>query len=174
MTNVFMTNKSALSLIAKAEKIFTDFPHLPKSLTEFFVKITPWGVGLGAFFSAMGVITNLRLGLGMGSIGRAMNIYIGINPIYFLLTAVLQIILIVIAFKAFNLLRNRKIEGWIYLFWSNAISLVEYALTLIFLGGSAFSLLIGALIGYYLLFEMKPFYEVDKVKKTSKTKTKKN
>ncbi len=169
-----LTDKKARNFISKVEKSFKDLPHLPQGLVEFFVKIAPWGVGLGAFFSLTGAITNFRFGLGMSPMGRVMRYYAGgISPIYFILNGLLQLALAIIAFKAFGLLKDRKIEGWIYIFWSNAIAVLESILGFLFLGGSGMSLLVGALIGYYLLFEMKPAYEPKKkTKKDSKPKKK--
>ena len=158
-----LTDKKAREMIAKVEEPFKGLPHLPQSLVDFFVKITPWGVGLGAFFSLMGAFTNLKYGLGMNPLSKVMHFYTGVNPLYFFLTAALQLALAAIAFKAFNLLKIRKMEGWIYLFWSNAIALLESVLSFVFLGGSGMGLLIGTLIGYYLLFEMKSAYEPKKV-----------
>ncbi len=169
-----LTNKKARDVIAKVGDPFKGLPHLPQYLIEFFVKITPWGVGLAAFFSLIGAFTNLRFGLGMNPISKIMNLYVGVNPAYFLLTAVLQLALAALAFKAFALLRNKKIEGWIYLFWSNAIAVLEGLIGLVFLGGSGISLLFGALIGYYLLFEIKPAYEPKKKVEAKKKKTDKN
>lgn len=165
-----MTDKKARVIIAKVEEPFKSLPHLPESLVDFFVKITPWGVGLAGFLSLTGAITNIRLGLGMNPLSRVIDFYTGVNPLYFFLSAALQLVMVAIAFKAFSLLRSKKIEGWIYLFWSNAIALLETALGLIFLGGSGLSLLIGALIGYYFLFEIKPAYEPKK-KVTAKKKS---
>lgn len=163
-----MTGKEAVTLISKVEKPFKDLPHLPQSLIDFFVTITPWGIGLGGFFSITGAITNLRFGLGMNPISKFVGFYTGINPLYFFLTAALQLITAMIAFKAFSLLRERKINGWIYLFWSNVIALLSSIVGFIFLGGSGVGLLIGALIGYYFLFEIKPAYEVKKEKTIAK------
>jgi len=103
---------------------------------------------------------------------KIVNFYAGVNPLYFFLSATFQLVTALIAFKSFNLLRARKLEGWIYIFWSNAIALLLSVLNFIFIGGSGMSLLLGALIGYYFLFEIKPAYEVKK-KNKSKTKSKK-
>lgn len=157
-----MTDEKAIALISKIEEPFKGLPHLPQSLIDFFVSITPWAVGLGAFFSTTGAITNLRFGLDMNPMSKIVNFYTGVNPLYFFLTAALQLIMALIAFKAFNLLRAKKLEGWIYIFWSNAVALLSSALSFIFLGGSGMGLLIGTLIGYYFLFEIKPAYEIEK------------
>lgn len=165
-----LTDKKARGVITKVGDPFKGLPHLPQYLIDFFVKITPWGVALGAFFSLTGAITNLRWGLGMSPLSKVMSFYAGVNPLYFLLSATLQLAIAAIAFKAFGLLRKLKMEGWIYLFWSNTIALLEAALGFIFLGGSGVGLLIGALIGYYFLFEIKPAYDPKAKKIDSKKK----
>lgn len=165
-----LTDKKARELIAKIEEPFKQLPHLPQSIIDFLVKIAPWGVALGGIFSITGAITNLRLGFGMSSVGRVMKYYLGVSPIYFLLSAVLMFALAFLAFKAFNPLQERKIEGWIYIFWSNVVSVLHSLLGLIFISQAGMSLIIGILLGFYLLFEIKPAYE----KKEAKIKTKKS
>jgi hypothetical protein len=154
-----LTDKKAVAFISKIEDPFKSLPHLPKSLIDFFVKITPWGVGLGAFFSIYGAIGNLGFGLGMNRMSKIINFYSGVNPLYFFLSATLQLMIALIAIKAFSLLRAKKLEGWIYLFWSNSMAILLSILGFVFIGGSGMGLLIGALIGYYFLFEIKPAYK---------------
>jgi len=163
----FLTNKKAQELIAKVEDPFKQLPHLPQSITDFFVKIVPWGAALGGIFSVTGAITNFRLGFGMNTVGRVMRHYLGVNSAYFLLSAVIMLVLAFLAFKAFTPLRERKIEGWIYIFWSNIVSVIHSILGLIFISQSAIGSIVGVLIGFYLLFEIKASYE----KKATKTAT---
>ena len=114
-----LTGKKAQNIIARVEEPFKQLPHLPASLTNFFVKIAPWGVALGGVFSITGAIASLRLSFGMGSISKVINNYLEVSPIYFLLSAVLMLVIAFLAFKAFGPLKERKMEGWIYIFWSN-------------------------------------------------------
>lgn len=166
-----LTNDSTKKFISQIEKPFSELPHLPDSWVEFLVKIIPWGVGLSAVFSFFGALSNLRLALGRGVVNRMLQLYGGVSPAYFAMMAVFQALVFILAVKAFTPLRERQLKGWILLFWSNALALLESLVVFFFLNGSATSMVIGTLLGYYLLFEVKKAYEPEKVaKKTSKTK----
>ncbi len=168
-----MTDKKALVLITKIGEPFAELPHLPQSLIDFFVDIAPWGVGLGGFFSITSAITSIKFGLGMNPISKFVNFYTGVSPLYFFLTGALQLLIALIAFKAFTPLKDKKLVGWIYIFWSNIVALFSSLLGFIFINGSGVGLLIAIAISWYFLFEIKPAYAAQKkspVKKKKKTK----
>lgn len=165
-----LTNKDALALIEQIGSWFKDLPHLPPAITNFLVTVAPWGVGLGGFLSFVGSINHLGYGLGIGMIS-SLNFYAGISPVYFFLLATIQFLLAILAFAAFSYLRERKLTGWIYLFWSNVLSLIEYLLALIFVEGSILAFLLSTAIGFYVLFEIKPSYESETKKTKQEKKT---
>jgi hypothetical protein len=167
-----LTDKKALKLITKIEEPFKQLPHLPQSLIDFFVKIAPWGVGLGAFFSLTGAINSFQFAFGMGTLSRVMHYYAGINSSYFIIMGILQLALTVLAVKAFNPLKEKKLKGWVYLFWSNTVAIIEFVVGMIFIGGSGFGMALFILMGFYLLFELKPAYE-QKAESTKKKAVKK-
>lgn len=169
----FLTDKKALNLISKVEEPFKQLPHLPKGFVELLVKIVPWGVALGGIFSLTGAISSLRYGFGMSPVGQVMKHYLGVTPIYFILSAVLMLAMAYLAFKAFSPLKEKKMLGWIYIFWSNVVSIVHSLLGLIFLTSSGVSFIFGTIIGFYLLFELKPAYEPKKKETVKKKPSKK-
>jgi hypothetical protein len=160
-----LTDSEAMSFIAKVEDVFKSFPHLPKGVSEFFVKVAPYLAIIGA---VLGLIGGPVVAL-FGSLASVLSL----NPVYMLLTIVDAVIIIVssvLLLMAFKPLKDREMKGWIYLFWSEVLSLVSSVVSLFgSLGsGNIIGALLGALIGFYILFEMKPFYGANKV--TAKVK----
>ena len=170
-----LTSKPVTETIDKLEPAFKGLPHLPKSLVEFLVSITPWLVGLGGvlnIFSGLGLLSNW-LGWGMSWWMKLA----GLSPVYFLFAGVLQILGGVVLLLAFNPLKMRQMAGWILLFVSLVISLTQNLVGLLFSytsGNSLFGTLFGLLIGLYVLFEFKDFYKPIKIANKTSNKSSKN
>lgn len=133
------------------EEWFAKLPSLPKGATDVIVKIAPW---LALVFGALGVLGSLAatgilavlspfLVLG-GGLGVATGGVIG---------AILALVSSVLMLMAFPGLRDRKMAGWKYSFWSEAISVVSSVVALNLVGA-----VVGALIGFYILFAIKSYY----------------
>ncbi len=149
-----LTDKDAMEFIAKVEALFKDLPHLPKGIPAFLVKIAPWVALLEIILSLIaGPVIALVSVLSL----------ITLNPLLVISTVVMAIITLVNAvllLKAFGPLQKQEMVGWIYLFWVNMLSIVSGVLSLF--GGnptSIFGMVLGAVIGLYVLFEMKPLYK---------------
>jgi hypothetical protein len=154
----FMTSKEALDFINKIGDIFKGLPHLPKSWVKFFVKITPWLVLIGGIGSIVSAINYFTLMRGMEKVARVFAPIARINPIYYVAMSIAMLILGVLYLKAFGPLRDKKITGWIYLFWAEAISIIQILLGVIFYSQGIWGGVIGTFIGLYMLFEIKKEY----------------
>lgn len=129
------------------EEWFAKAPALPKNAQEGLVKIAPW---IALIFGILGVLVGLSA--------------IGISPVVLLagvnassavfISGVASIISSGMMLLAYPGLKARKIGGWNLLFWSEAVSVVSALLAGAFVSG-----VIGALIGYYFLFQIKSFYK---------------
>ncbi len=153
MSSLFdrLTDDQSLGFIAKMENTFKDLPHLPKGLVEFFVKIAPW---LTIIFAILIVV--------FGPIGAILSVFtlLSLNPLLFITTlgsVIIALITAVLYFMAFNPLKARELKGWIYLFWAEMLGVVTALLGLLS-GSFTVGTIVGLLIGFYVLFEMKPFY----------------
>lgn len=144
-------NNSVDQLISQMEEWFSKLPSLPSSWREVIVTITPWLalifgiIGVLGSLAAVGVLTFLAPFMVLGSgIGVASGGIIGA------LLALVASVLLVLAFPG---TRNRKMSGWRLLFSSEAVSFVS--------GIVAFSAagVVGALIGFYILFQIKSHYK---------------
>lgn len=136
------------------EEWFSKAPALPTNIREVLVKITPFvaiifgilgilgaisGLGLLTFFAPMAVVGGVRetSSYGMGFIAT----------LFWLASSVLLL-------AAFPGTKNKQFVGWKLLFWSELVSLVGAIVSFSILSG-----LIGALIGFYLIFQIKSYYK---------------
>ncbi|HVT01518.1 MAG TPA: hypothetical protein VHE53_04810 [Patescibacteria group bacterium] len=146
-----MAKTDANQIIGMVEEQYKKLPPLPKKWNEVIVKIMPiialvFGVlGVVGSLAAVGILTFLAPFVALGSgVGMASSGVIG---------AVLALVSSALLLAAFPGTKDHKINGWNLLFWSETVSLVANIV--------AFSLggVVGSLIGYYILFQIKSFYK---------------
>jgi len=133
-----LTNKQAQDFADKIGEIFKSVPHLPKEWVAFIVKYLP-------ILAIIGAVLSLLSGLSVAMAG----LYGMISAVFALATAALL-------FMAYKPLQDKKYDGWMLLFWSNVVSAVE-ALVMIVLSGQFFGI-VGIIIGFYVLYELRPSY----------------
>jgi hypothetical protein len=160
-----LTDAKAMSFIKQIEDVFKSLPHLPQGIVDFLAMIAPW-------FALIGAVLNLVAGpiIGLFSVISL----ISLNPFLVLgtfLAAVLSLVTAALLFMAFTPLRNRELKGWVYIFWSNILSAVLTIYGVVF-SGTGIGSLIGMVIGFYFLFEMKRAYEGSTKKVDSKSSKK--
>lgn len=156
-----LTNKQAQGYVKPLEDIFKNLPHLPKGLVDFLVSITPWLAGLAGILSILGGLSSVS---GQQRVNRFMSNLIGISNTYWLLSGIISIIVGVLLLLAFSHLRNKKIEGWMLLFWADILGVIHSVLAIVYLNSSLVGTIISVLIGFYILFEIKPAYKKGVVK----------
>ena len=135
----------------KMEDWFLKLPSLPKSATDVLVKITPW---IALIFGILGVLGSLA-GLGILTalspfvlVGNG----IGTTATTFI-TALLALVSSALLLAAFPGTKAFKMQGWMMLFWSEVVSALSSILLLSLTG------VIGAGIGFYLLYQIKRYYK---------------
>lgn len=153
-----LTNAKARELVAKVEEPFVKLPHLPQGLINFLVAIAPWLVGLGGLFALFGGISSILGSNSLAMMGWVTPL-IQINPAYFILSGIVSILVGVLELLAFSPLREKKLEGWMYLFWASVLGIVQSLIGLAFGFSNIIGLVIGTLIGFYILFELKKEYK---------------
>lgn len=145
-----MAKASGDMVVGYMEDAYAKLPSLPVGAREFLVTIVPWlsvifglllvlaslsAFGVLAVFSPFGAYSN-----GAGFAGSL------------LLIAVLGIAQGVLMMVAFPALRRKAMRGWTLLFWSEVVGLVGSVISLSVAG------VIGALIAFYFLFQIKSYY----------------
>ena len=146
-----MEEKNSMnSLIPMMEGWFKGLPKLPASVVDFLVMIAPW---LALIFGILGVLGTLAaLGIltafaPLAMMGNVQGYGVGYIVI---LGGLISSVLGIIAFPGLN---AKKIGGWNLLFWSEIVSIVASVLS-ISIGG-----VIGTIIGFYILFQIKSRYK---------------
>ena len=131
--------------------MYAKLPDLPANWREIIVNITPYlalifGIlGVVGSLAAVGVLTFLApivvLGGGVGVASGGV------------IAAVLVLVSSALLVLAYPGTCNRKMPGWKMLFWSEAVSVVSSLVAFSPRG------IVGALIGFYILFQIKSHYK---------------
>lgn len=154
-----LTGKEAQGFVGKFETVFKGLPHLPKGIVEFLVSITPWLAGLGGIGNVYGGLTGLFFSQRRAGMWQYVKAYSGIGNGYFIATSILSLLTGALLLMAFTPLKGRKLNGWMFLFWVNILGLVQSVISMVFGYGGLVGTLIGAAIGFYVLFEVKKSYK---------------
>lgn len=134
--------------------IFAKFPHIPENGRKTLADIAPW---LALIFGVLGLLGIVSAGslmsyLSFSFIGMGM---IQITMFISLLAGLIACILEILAFKP---LKAMKKKGWDLLFYATVLTTATTILSLLF-GYSEIGGLVGALIGLWLLFEVRGLYQ---------------
>ncbi|MBI4037991.1 hypothetical protein HY382_03030 [Candidatus Curtissbacteria bacterium] len=138
------------SIIKSLEDIFKKLPPLPANAVATLFKITPWlaiifGIlGLIGALAAFGIFTVFAP---FAIVGRYSNYGLGLISTIGLAVSSLMMIV------AFPSLKAGKMAGWNLLFWSEIISIGSSLLSI------SVGTILGAVIGLYILFQIKPKYK---------------
>lgn len=147
-----LTDEKSRKFADQFGEVFKTVPHLPKAWVDFLVKIAPPLALIGAILS---LISGPILGL-----VSAISL-ITLNPFLVFSVALAAIIAIanaILLWHARKPLEKRSIDGWMLLFWSDMLSVFQIVAG-IFLHQGGLGGVIGLLIGFYILFEMRPRYK---------------
>lgn len=142
--------ESKLLLEKELEPIFLQkFPPFSESVKEFLVQYGPYIILILSIIGVLGLLTALGvggaiLGAGGASVGIGFNIYVGLA---------LGIVTLVMYLMAFSPLRARKRAGWNLLYYALLIGLVSNLIQLSILG-----FIIGGIIGFWVLFQIREKY----------------
>lgn len=146
-----MAKKSGQDLINMMQEWFDKLPPLPKNVNEVIVKITPW---IAIIFGVLGILSSIAL-FGVTTISAPFLAMGGQTSAVggVMITAILALISSVLMVAAFPGLNKRQMKGWTLLFYAEVVSVVS-SVVMLSVGG-----LVGNLIGFYLLFQIKSFYK---------------
>jgi hypothetical protein len=139
-----------LPLEKELRDLFAKFPAFPESLIDILVTLAPWLAVIGGILGLLGLLSLLGLDaafvgtLGVSAYGSSWRFYISI--IGGALAAVLYIM-------AFTPLRAQKKRGWNLMYYAFLLNMAINLITF-----SIFGLIIGFLIGGWVLFQVRPKY----------------
>lgn len=133
---------------------YAKLPALPKGASDFIVNIAPW---LSLIFGVLSILVGVSAFGFLAVLSPFAAVSgAGAYAITGLLSSVVLLVEGVIMVVAFPSLKNRAMKGWNLLFWSLVLSVVSSVLSLNVYG--VVQSVVGALIGYYFLYQMKSYY----------------
>lgn len=131
-------------------ELFAKLPPLPAGVREFIVAITPW---LALIFGIIGVLGSLAA-FGISTAFAPIVIMGGsTNFGGLMIVSILSLVESVLALIAFPGLLKKRAQGWTFLFWSEVVGVVASVVS-INIGSVIF-----ALIGFYILFQIRSYYK---------------
>ncbi len=144
------TNKSA-DIIDTMGEWFDKFPAMPKNGREVLVKIAPV---ISLIFGILGILVGIS-GLGILTV---------FSPFAFLggyggygtgfVVALIYLVGSALLLMSYPGLKAHKYKGWKLLFWSEVVSLIGGLVSM-----AIISAIIGALIGFYLIYQIRSYYK---------------
>lgn len=137
------------------DKNYAKLPALPKGANDFIVSVAPW---LALVFGVLAIVAGLGA-LGLLTAFAPVAAVAGAGQYAFtgLFAALVLLVQGGIELLAFPSLRLRKVKGWDLMFLGLVLSVVSSVFSL-----SVFVVvqsLVGALIGYYFLYQVKSYYK---------------
>jgi hypothetical protein len=135
---------NTLPLEKELEPIFTkQLPAFPDNIKDLFVKIAPFLAIIGVVFGVLGVGVTALLSPFAWFAG---SFIYGLGMIFLLIMVILDALAIPGLFA-------QKMQGWKYMYYAQFLSLI-YSLCM----GNWFSGLLGAFIGFWILFQIREKY----------------
>lgn len=134
---------------------YAKLPALPKGATDFIVNIAPW---LSLIFGVLSILVGVSAFGFLAVLSPFAAVSgAGAYAITGLLSSIVLLVEGVIMVVAFPALKKRAQKGWNLLFWSLVLSVLSSVLTLNVFG--VVQSVVGALIGYYFLYQMRSYYK---------------
>lgn len=133
--------------------LFAKTPHLPENARQSIAQVAPW---IALIVGILGIAAILSAG-GFASMFAFAYVFSGVS--YFALYAALIVGLIaaILDLLAFKPLQARQKKGWNFIFYGTVLSAVSAILNLLF-GYASLGTIIGPLVGFWLLFEIRGLY----------------
>jgi len=131
-------------------------PALPNNIKELIVQFAPWLIGLGLLMSLPAVLALIGVGSLFGSFSY-LGYYgyrVGGFGGSYMISMIFMVISLVLEAMALPGLFAKSRKGWQMLFYATLVSAVSSLLSFN-IGG----LIIGTLLGMYLLFQVKSYYK---------------
>jgi hypothetical protein len=148
-----MNKKTMDDIIKTMEEWFAKFPALPKNARDTLANIAPI---IALIFGILGIIVALG-GIGTMITTLPLGVLAGISRTYGtgILDSLFYLASSALLLSAYTGLKAKKIAGWNLLFWSEVVGLIGGVVSY----SGIVSAIIGALIGFYILFQIKSYYK---------------
>jgi hypothetical protein len=136
--------------------LYENAPHIPEKGRKVITDIAPWITLVFGILGAFGIVTG-GLAIVVATVftgGLALMFILGnLLP---MLCAAVSVVLMLLSFPGLKAMQKM---GWNYAFYSEVVSIVGGVLGLLSGNiGSLFGAAISAIIGFWLLFEVRSYY----------------
>jgi hypothetical protein len=157
MSNDFQ--KEAVKKMAALEHwmapLFEKAPHIPHGGRETLVKIAPWLALIAGILGLYGLFM-------VGALGSLLSFSFPGSGLYqasMVVSLVAGLLAAVLNLLAFSPLQKKQKKGWNFLFYGMVITIIAALLNaFVGYGSGLLGTLIGALIGFWLMFEVRSYY----------------
>lgn len=126
-------------------------PALPEGWKELIVKIAPWLVAIGLVFGVLGALALFGIGSALMPLALVGG---GSVSVMFLVSSVFLVVSLVLELLALPGLFKKQAKSWRLLYYASLVGALHNLVTFN-LGG----LIIGTLLGLYILFQIKSHYK---------------
>ena len=167
--------KKQTDVVDVVAKAYDNVPHLPGSVRKLLAANIWWMALIGAILSCFGLIVVVPLFVTLlATYGNPFEAASGLSTLGLPVNFVAYIASTILLTISFSHLRERQLQGWIYLFW---VYIINY--TLNFIGmlltlnifGAATTVISAGIAGYFL-FEIHDYFKGKNAKKKSRARSK--
>lgn len=147
-----MSSKKISHSVDIIGNFFDKFPALPKKWKENIVKIVPYFaliIGILGILYGLDGIRQLITSSPLSYIDGTSDYIVG------LIATIIYLLASIVLVMAYPPTKSKKYMGWNLLFWSEVFNLIGGILTF----SSIVSLVIWALIVFYIIFQIRPYYK---------------
>ena len=153
---------SPMKGLAQLEGVLEEYlvkkaPGIPANIKELIVKFAPWLTIIGVVLGVPTVLTVLGLGSMMSTFGLGYGVGYGmmggLGLTYFVGIAFLVATMVLEALAIPGLMK-RQMKGWRFMFYAVIVNAVSTLVSFNIVG-----LILGTLIGMYVLFQVKSYYK---------------
>lgn len=144
------------TLEGKLDELNKQAPQLPGNWKEFIVKIAPYLAIIGVIFGIPAVLTLLGFGAFFVPMGTIYGVASG-RPFLgagYLISVFFLIAVMILEALSISPLFKRSKTGWNYMYYATLLGAVQNLISFNLTG-----LVIGTLIGLYLLFQVRGLYK---------------
>jgi len=143
-----------VQLEEKLVEISKKLPQLPDSVGEFLVKYGPYLMILGVVMGVIGLLTTFGLIASANPLIRAGYGYGYRYGANFSIYGIVQLISMVLMAMAIPGLLKRAKSAWNLMFYASLVTAISYLINM-----NLGSLIIGMVINWYFLFQIRKFYK---------------
>jgi hypothetical protein len=149
-----MAKNNTADIVKTLEDLYKNVPNLPNNIREALAKIAPI---LSLVFGILGILSGV-FAVTASPIAAFGGYHAG-SMVF--LTGLLTIASSALMLAAYPKLKKNQYTGWTYLFWAECINIVSSLVGGLFTNpvSTLIGAVIGAAIGFYILFQIKPYFK---------------